>query len=195
MSFTKSILNSRYFFWALLTVPSIFMIHGYLTERLYYGELMHATGEFSGRLLILTVAVTPLGLMLPNARWPLWLMQRRRYLGVATFAYALLHTLLYLDKTGNAAVVREELLAFEYWTGWLGFLIFVALAATSNWHSVSLLKSRWKKLHRLVYAAALLSFLHWIFVAFDFMPGVIHALVFAMLETIRIWKSRQNVRS
>ena len=107
-------LNSQYFFWTLLAAPSIFMIHGYLTEQLYYGELMHASGEVSGRLLIVAMAITPLRLTLPNARWPVWLMQRRRYLGVATFGYALLHTLLYLQKTAELSKVLLESLAFEY---------------------------------------------------------------------------------
>jgi sulfoxide reductase heme-binding subunit YedZ len=188
-----NILNSRYFFWILLAVPSIFMIHGYWTGQLYYGELMHASGEVSGRLLIVAMAITPLRLILSNARWPLWWMQRRRYIGVATFAYAVLHTLLYLQKTGEPVKILTESLAFEYWTGWLALLIFIALAATSNDRCVRMLRGAWKKLHRLVYAAAILSFLHWIFVAFNFLPGLIHALILAALEMIRIWKSRQRV--
>ena len=191
MNFLTNILNSRYFFWVLLIIPSIFLIHGYLTERLYYGELMHATGEFSGRLLILTMSVTPLKLMLPNAQWPIWLLQRRRYLGMATFGYALLHTLLYIENIGNLSNIFEDSAAFEYWTGWLGFLIFVVLWVTSNNQSVRLLKLGWKKLHRWIYVAAFFSFLHWIFVAFDFLPGLIHALVLVGMEMIRIWKSNQ----
>ena len=185
-------LNSRYFIWLLLAIPSIVMIRGYVSEQLYYGELMHSTGEFSARLLIVTMAVTPLRLMFPDARWPVWLMQRRRYFGIATFSYALLHTMLYLEKTAILSDILTEALAFEYWTGWLGFLIFTALAATSNDAAVKRLKGAWKKLHRWIYAAALLSFLHWVFVAFNFLPGLMHALVLAILEGIRVWKSRQQ---
>jgi len=192
MSVIKSLLNSRYFFWAVLGVPALIMIRGYLSESLYYGELMHVSGEVSGRFLIITMAVTPLRFMLPNARWPMWLLHRRRYLGVATFGYALLHTLFYLQKTAALPKILAESLMFEFWTGWLAFLIFIALAATSNDRSARLLKAAWKKLHRWVYAAAALSFLHWIFIAFNFLPGLIHALVLAALETIRIWKSRQR---
>ena len=171
------------------------MVHGYWTGRLYYGELMHASGEVSGRLLIVAMALTPLRLMLPNARWPLWLMRRRRYIGIATFGYALLHTLLYLQKTGELTKILMESLAFEYWTGWLALLFLFALAATSNDRSVRLLKGAWRALHRWIYAAAILSFLHWIFVAFNFLPGLIHALILAALETIRIRKSRQSAAS
>lgn len=191
MRFLTAVVNSRWFAWAMLTMPAVYLIHASVTERLYYGELMHATGELSGRLLIATLAVTPLRLMFPDALWPVWLLQRRRYLGIATFGYALLHTILYLQKIGDLPQVVDEALAFEYWTGWLGLLILVALATTSNNRSVRRLKSGWKKLHRWVYVAAFLSFLHWIFVAFDFLPGLIHASLIAALQTIRIWRYRQ----
>ena len=137
------------------------------------------------------MAVTPLRFMLQNARWPMWLLHRRRYLGVATFGYALLHPLFYLQKTAAIPTIMAESMAFEFWTGWLALLIFVALAAASNDRSVRILKAAWKKLHRWVYAAAALSFLHWIFIAFNFLPGLVHALALAVLEAIRIWKSRQ----
>lgn len=185
-------LNSRQFFWFLLALPSVFMIHGYLSAELYYGELMHASGELSVRLLILTMAVTPLRLLFPTVAWIVWLQRRRRYLGVATFGYALLHTLFYADKIGRLPELLAEAVAFEYWTGWLGLLLFAALTATSNERSVKLLRFAWKKLHRWVYAAAILSFLHWLLVAFDVVPGLIHALVLGLLETIRIWKSRRS---
>jgi hypothetical protein len=45
-----------------------------------------------------------------------------------------------------------------------------------------------------VYLAALLSFMHWIFIAFDFVPGLIHFLILLALETYRLWKRRQLKR-
>jgi sulfoxide reductase heme-binding subunit YedZ len=190
-----AVLNSRYFAWILLAMPAVFMIHGHVTGQLYYGEIMHASGELSARLLIVTMAITPLRLMLPGAKWPVWLMQRRRYLGLATFGYALLHTVHYLENATALSEVIEESLAFEYWTGWLALLLFIPLAATSNDRIVRMLRGTWKKLHRWVYAAAVLSFLHWIFVAFDVIPGLMHASTLVVLETIRIRKSRINARA
>jgi sulfoxide reductase heme-binding subunit YedZ len=69
--------------------------------------------------------------------------------------------------------------------------IFVPLAVTSNDVSVRRLKRTWKKLHRWIYLVALLTFIHWIFVAFSFVPGLIHFLLLLVLETYRIWKRRQ----
>jgi sulfoxide reductase heme-binding subunit YedZ len=71
-------------------------------------------------------------------------------------------------------------------TGWIAFLIFAALAITSNDASVRLLKRGWKKLHMLVYLGALLTFAHWVLTAFDPLLGYIHAGVLAAIETLRV---------
>jgi sulfoxide reductase heme-binding subunit YedZ len=85
-------------------------------------------------------------------------------------------------------LIVEEGADFAMWTGWLAFLIFAVLAFTSNDVSARLLRRTWKKIHRWVYVAALLLFAHWIFVAFDFMPGLVHFVTLLALETYRLWK-------
>jgi sulfoxide reductase heme-binding subunit YedZ len=44
----------------------------------------------------------------------------------------------------------------------------------------------WKRLHRLVYLAAALTFAHWLLVAFDIVPGLVHLAVLGALEGYRI---------
>lgn len=190
----KTILNSSYFLWTLLALPLVWQIYAYRVGDLFYGELIHISGEFSARLLILTLAITPLRLMFANAHWPTWLLHRRRYFGVASFFYALLHTIVYVQKKASLALIWQEGLSFNMWSGWLAFCIFLVLAMTSNDAAVRRLKRTWKKLHRWVYLAALLGFIHWIFIAFDFVPGLIHFLVLLLLETYRLWKRRQLKR-
>ena len=80
-------------------------------------------------------------------------------------------------------------------TGWVAFLIMLALAATSNDRSVRLLRRRWKWLHRAVYLVAVLAFAHWILTAFDPWPGVWHLGVLAVLEGIRLWLVRYQPSS
>jgi sulfoxide reductase heme-binding subunit YedZ len=181
-------LNSKYFAWLVLALPMVLMVNAWLTGDLFYGEMIHASGEFSARLAMLTLAITPFRLMLPNARWPLWLLHRRRYLGVAAFAYALLHTVVYIDRKRDLGLIVDEGLEFAMWTGWVAFLIFIILAVTSNDTSVRVLRRTWKKIHRWIYVAALLLFAHWIFTAFDFVPGLIHFAILMALETYRLWK-------
>lgn len=182
------LINSRYFVWIVLALPLAWMLNAWRTGDLFYGEIIHVTGEFSARLMMLTMAITPFRLMLPNARWPHWLLQRRRYLGVAAFAYALLHTVVYLDRKRSLSLIVDEGLEFAMWTGWVAFLICAVLAVTSNDASVRLLRRTWKKIHRWIYLAAVMLFAHWIFVAFDFVPGLIHFAILIALETYRLWK-------
>ncbi len=188
MKVLTNILNSKYFLWLLLGLPAVGLINAWRAEELFYGEVIHITGEFSTRLLMLAMAITPLRLMFSKARWPNWLLHRRRYLGVASFGYALLHTWVYLDRKASLALIVEEAADFAMWTGWVAFLIFIVLATTSNDASVRALRRTWKKIHRWVYVAALLVFAHWIFVAFDFIPGLIHFAILLCLEIYRLWK-------
>jgi sulfoxide reductase heme-binding subunit YedZ len=184
----KTTLNSRYFLWLLLALPFIWLVDAYRVGDLFYGEVIHVSGEFSARLLMLTMAITPLRLMFGNARWPAWLLHRRRYFGVASFFYALLHTIVYLQKKASLALIWQESTSFSMWSGWLALCIFLLLAITSNDAAVRRLRRTWKKLHRWVYLAALLGFAHWIFIAFDFVAGLVHFLILLFLEIYRLWK-------
>ncbi len=181
---------SRQFLWLVLALPGVITVVRYVTGSTFYGEVLHSTGEVSARLLILTLAVTPLALAFPGRRWVAWLVQRRRYFGVAVFGYAVLHTAVYVIRTGVLSEVLVEAVEPALLTGWLGLFIFLPLAITSNDRSVRRLRRGWKRLHRWVYAAALLTFVHWILAAFDPVPGAVHLGVLGALEAYRVWKSR-----
>lgn len=184
------LLHSVYLLWAVLALPAAFMVQGYLRGTIFYGELLHSTGELAARLLIVAMAVTPLNLMFGGARWTRWLVRRRRYFGVAAFGYSLLHAAVYVERQGELAPIVDDALEVAMWTGWLALLVMLALAGTSNDLSVRLLRRRWKWLHRTVYFAAALTFAHWILSAFDPVPGVIHLGVLAALEGYRVWRTR-----
>ncbi|HSC13540.1 MAG TPA: ferric reductase-like transmembrane domain-containing protein [Gammaproteobacteria bacterium] len=171
---------------ALLAVPWAWLAFGYLTGRLFYGEMVHASGEWAIWCLMAALAVTPLRRLFPRQAWTAWLLPRRRYLGVAAFAYAALHTAVYVLRQGDLPRLLAEALEAGLLTGWLAFAIFVPLAITSNDASARRLGRGWKRLHRAVYAAAILSFVHWILVAFDPTVAYAHLGVLATLETIRL---------
>ena len=185
----KRIIDSPYFLWLLLGLPGAVMVVRYATGATFYGEVVHVTGDFSARLLIATMAVTPLRLMFPGRAWVKWLVLRRRYLGVATFGYATLHTVVYLARTGVLGDILADAAEPGLLTGWLALAIFVPLAITSNDASVRRLRRIWKRLHRWVYAAAVLTFAHWVLTAFDPVPGLIHLSVLVALEGYRLWKT------
>jgi len=187
----KRILNSLPVLWALLAIPAAIVIYRYWSGDMVYGEVVHASGQWSAGLLIATLAVTPVRLAFRRARWPSWLVRRRRALGVATFGYALLHTLVYLARKKDLSRIVEEGLEPGLLTGWIALLVFLVLAVTSNDASVRRLGPGWKRLHRLVYLGAALTFAHWLLTAFDMTRGVIFLAVLAMLEAFRLVRSRQ----
>lgn len=184
-------LQSKFLLWVILSLPAIGLLGRFVDGDLLYGEALHAAGVVSARLLLVTLAITPLRLFFPHATWPGWLLHRRRYFGVAAFLYAALHTAVYLHRKIGSGLVLEEATDFSMWTGWLALLMFLPLALTSNDASVRRLKRTWKNLHRWVYAAALLTFVHWIFAAFSFVAGLVHFIVLLVLESYRIWKRRR----
>ncbi|MBG6142861.1 sulfoxide reductase heme-binding subunit YedZ [Labrenzia sp. EL_142] len=184
----KTVLNSRIFLWTLLAIPSIPMIlalaNGAVSEdgRPATEFLLHPTGEFAARFMI----ISPFRLMFPKNGFWFWMVRRRRYFGVAAFAYAAFHTVLYLIDMGSLQAVLGEFLAFGIWTGWLAFFIFVPMAVTSNDASVRRLGRFWKPLQRFGYLAAVATLLHWMFVHNEFGPALVHFVPLALLETYRI---------
>ena len=89
-------------------------------------------------------------------------MKHRRAFGVAAFACAALHVLAYVTREGSLIRVLGEASAFDMAMGWLAFLVFLPLAATSMDGMVRRMGTWWKRLQRFVYAAGLLVLLHWI---------------------------------
>ena len=181
--------------WIVLAAPLVAMTYGYLADRLVYGEYIQLTGEWSARLLILAMALTPLRRMFPRVRLIGWLFRRRRYFGVATFTYAFAHLVAYLIRLGVLERILDESLEPGMLAGWVALLVFVPLAITSNDLLVSKLGRRWKSLHRWVYLAALLTFGHWVLVAFDPVPGYLHAGVLLLLEVYRIGMNVRDRRA
>jgi sulfoxide reductase heme-binding subunit YedZ len=182
----------RWLLWLSLTLPLLVMTWRYVSATVYYGEYLHWTGEQSARLLLLTLAVSPFLRLLPRVRAVRWLMRRRRDLGLITFAYALAHTVAYLFRKADLATVAAEGLETGLLTGWIAFLVFVALAATSNDASVRALGRTWRRLHAAVYAAAVLTFLHWVLTAFDPTAGYVHFAVLAVLLLMRLFYRRRS---
>lgn len=185
MSAARAILNSRYTFWLLLALPSLGMLSGYFGGGPVH-PLLHPTGEFAARFMIVAMMITPLRMLFPRQGWTGWLLLRRRYLGVAAFGYALLHLAFYLVDLGSFGAVWAEALELGIWTGWLAFLIFVPLAITSNNAAMRLLRKRWKPLQRWVYPAAVLTLLHWMFLHDEFGPALAQFAPLAALEAYRV---------
>ncbi|WP_205910422.1 ferric reductase-like transmembrane domain-containing protein [Rhizobium sp. FKL33] len=180
-----------YGLWALFAAPGVAMTVAIFIsgESAVIHEMIHPSGEFSARFLIVAMMATPLALLLRGWRGPKWMKKNRRYLGVAAFGYALLHTVLYLIDKAALDPVLSDLPKFYIWTGWVAFLIFVPLAVTSCDWFVRQMGTWWKWLQRWTYAAAVLTLAHW--AALNDWGGVAPALVhfgpLIALECYRVW--------
>lgn len=157
-----------------------------------YGEVIHETGDWSVGLLFLALAITPIGKIAPTRGWLALLRFHRRAIGVASFAYAALHTVTYLERKWGADLILTEGSKLDIATGWLALAIFLALAITSNNRSVRKLGKSWKKLHRLAYLATALVFLHWILTAFE--PQLAYIVLFSLclVEALRFMPNRHK---
>ena len=101
------------------------------------------------------------------------------------------HTIIYLWRKGSFENITAEALQSQYLTGWIALALFLPLAITSNDVSMRALKRAWKRLHRLVYPAAILVFVHWALTAFDPMTAYIHLGILAAIEIVRIILQRR----
>lgn len=182
---------SPYALWFLFALPGGLMLGTALTSddpRIFH-ELIHPSGEFSARFLIVAMMATPLAMLLRGWRGPIWLKKNRRYLGVASFGFAALHTLFYVIDKGSMAGVINEVSRFYIWTGWIAFVIFVPLAVTSTDYFVRIMGPWWKTLQRWTYGAAILTLLHWAALHNWEHPtsAVVHFLPLTLLEAYRVW--------
>lgn len=135
------------------------------------------------QLLIVTLSMTPL------ARWSHWSgwIKVRRMVGLFAFFYATLHLMAFLQFILGwtdlwATFTKRPYIIF----GSLAFLLLIPLAATSTKAMMRRLGRRWKPLHRLIYPAVALVWLHFIFQArSDITEMVIYGLVLVFLLVIR----------
>jgi len=164
MTVVLYILNSMPILYAIMLWPGRYAVLG-LFEDWYFPQMMYDTGVWSVRLLIVTISVSPLLLLINRLgrgrKFGIWLLQRRRHFGLASFIYATLHLVHYVLETADLTTMAIDFVLLEYLVGWIAFFIFMALAITSNSWSTRRLGVHWKRLHFYIYPASALTFLHW----------------------------------
>jgi len=144
------------------------------------------SGDVAMRFLVLSLAVTPIRLVSMSNE----IARLRRMLGLFAFTYTVLHCAAYfaLDLKSDASLIIPDLRRFFIIVGWAAVMIFIPLAATSTNAMVRLLGGEnWRRLHRLVYLAAVLAVVHTylVDVASHRTIGVVYGLIFLVLLGIR----------
>lgn len=175
---------------ALCCFHFMYLIFALLNQRL--GEnpieaLTHITGEWGLRLLIATLAITPLRRLF---HWNS-LARFRRLLGVCSFVYLLAHFLIFLvfDHFFDILSIVEDIVERPYITvGFLAFVGMLPLAITSLSALQRKMGKYWVQLHRLVYGIVVLAVLHyWWLVKADVLLPAIYAVIVLMLFAVRIY--------
>lgn len=154
-----------------------------------------STGRWTLRLLLVTLAVTPLRRLL---QWN-EVIRVRRMLGLFAFAYAVLHlsTYVVLDQFFDWRTIVEDVTKRPFIMAGAGaFLLLVPLAATSTTAAIRRLGRHWARLHMLIYPAAALGVLHFIWkVKSDYRSPTRYAIVLAVLLAFRmLWALRARAR-
>jgi len=122
-------------------------------------EVIHGTGDWAIRFLMISLAITPAARLL---NWPR-LLTVRRIVGLTALAYALAHLSLYVvQQNFHLGFVASEIARRFYLT--IGFVTLLGLGAL-GWTSTDAwmrdLGRRWKVLHRSIYVLAVIALLHY----------------------------------
>jgi sulfoxide reductase heme-binding subunit YedZ len=185
----------------LCLLPAAWLFYGAWADTLGANPaeaLIRATGDWTLRLLCITLAITPLR----QAFNATSLARFRRMLGLFTFFYGVLHFLSYswLDQGFDVdAIVRDIAKRPFILVGTATLLLMLPLAATSFNRAIKALgAARWQRLHRAVYAAALLALLHffWMRAAkHNFAEWSVYAVVIGALLGWRLWRGITSRRA
>jgi methionine sulfoxide reductase heme-binding subunit len=151
--------------WLACLAPLEWLVWGAATNNLGADQtaaITFATGKTTLRLLLLSLAITPLRRLWPRLGW---LIRFRRLLGLFAFFYATLHlmTWIALYNAFDPNAMAADILKRRYVTaGMTAWLLLVPLAATStNWSIRKLGGKNWARLHQLVYLAAIAGVVHY----------------------------------
>ena len=175
----------------LLTIPFLNLLFGTYFDTLGANPIeyiLHNSGEWSLRILLLTLCLSPMSRML---RW-IQVLQIRRMIGLFSFFYASLHLLCYIgfEQAFDVFSIIDDIWERPFITvGLSAFLMLLPLAITSTRNKMRQMGRRWKLLHRLVYLAVILSVIHFSsLVKADLQEPIIYASSPAVVLLERIWQ-------
>ncbi|MBE9608605.1 sulfite oxidase heme-binding subunit YedZ [Chitinilyticum piscinae] len=157
--------------------------------------ITHSTGTWALIGLLVTLALTPLRRLSGYAP----LLRLRRMAGLFAFFYACLHVLTYfvLDQSFDLQLLWRDVLKRPFVTlGFVAFVLLLPLAVTSTDGWMRRLKRNWGRLHRLVYPAAILVVLHYLWlVKRDLTQPLVYGLLLAVLLGGRVYWWYRGMRS
>ncbi len=199
----STIVVLKIFTWLACLAPLGWLVWGAVTNNLgpdATAALAFATGLATLRLLVLSLAITPLRRLSPRLSW---LIKFRRLLGLFAFFYGTLHMLTYvaLYSGFNVADMVADVTKRRFITaGVVAWLSLVPLAATStNWAIRKMGGKNWNRLHNLVYVAVVCGIVHyWWQVKTGVITPLGITLILALLFIARpvlAWNQKRKARA
>ena len=178
--------------WLNGSIPALMLLFDFSTGRLGANPpeaIIRTTGIVAIVFLVLTLAVSPIAHIWKQT----WLVKHRRWLGLWSFYYALMHLLSYsvFDKELKVASIAEDIAERPFiLLGFLGFVMMIPLAITSTNDMIKKLGAkRWRNLHKLTFAVAPIVALHFfLIVKSDIFWPVVFAVLFALVLAYRLAK-------
>jgi len=177
-------------------LPLLVLVYDYRADNLTVNpiqDITFRTGKPALVLLILSLACSPLNSLFGFRQ----AIKLRRPLGVYAFLYALLHFLTFigLDYGFNPKLLYDAIFEKRYaLVGFAAFLILLPLALTSTKGWQRRLGKAWKRLHCLVYVAALLVIVHYVWlVKSDIREPLAYGAGVAALLLLRVTPIKQRV--
>ncbi|MGR9099130.1 MAG: sulfite oxidase heme-binding subunit YedZ [Gammaproteobacteria bacterium] len=159
-------------------------------------ETLHfRLGDWALRFLCIGLALTPIRTLTGKT----WVLRYRRMMGLYAFFYASMHLLVFvvLDQSLSWEQIKDEVPKSPYIiVGLLTYTLLLPLALTSTKKMQQRLGRNWKKLHRLVYAAAVTAVIHYLWlVKSDYREPLFYAAVIAFLLGFRIFPQVKKIGS
>ncbi len=187
--------SAKPFLWLLCVLPFAWLVWGAANDALGANPaeyVIRASGDWTLRLLCVTLAVTPLRVMLAIPEFA----KLRRMLGLFTYFYVVLHLLCYswLDMGFEWGDIAADITKRPFiWVGFSAFVLLTPLALTSFNRAIRWLGAkRWQWLHRMVYAVAVLAVLHFFWMRAgksNFAEVFVYAAVLFALLAWRFFRS------
>ena len=184
--------RSKPFLFILILFPSLLWAYQFVTGNLGVNpieKLMDELGLMALRLIIVTLMITSLS----NIKILKSIVVFRRMIGLFAFYYVCLHfsTYIVLDHFLDIQFIIQDIMKRPFITfGFISFIFLIPLASTSTNNMIKKLGFKlWKKIHYLIYPAAILASMHfYVLVRADKTEPIIYMGIIILLLLHRIFK-------
>ncbi len=184
--------RSKPFLFILILFPSLLWAYQFVTGNLGVNpieNLMDELGLMALRLIIITLMITSLS----NIKILKSIVVFRRMVGLFAFYYVFLHfsTYIVLDHFLDIQFIIQDIMKRPFITfGFISFIFLIPLASTSTNNMIKKLGFKlWKRIHYLIYPAAILASMHfYVLVRADKTEPIIYMGIIILLLLHRIFK-------